>query len=45
MKIEVYADANAIAREAAKLIAKTAQEAAAARGKFVMAVSAATLRG
>jgi 6-phosphogluconolactonase len=39
MKIEVYADADAVALEAAKLIAKTAQEAVAARGKFVMAVS------
>lgn len=39
MKIEVYADADAVALEAAKLIAKTAQAAVAARGKFVMAVS------
>jgi 6-phosphogluconolactonase len=39
MKIEVYADADAVALEAAKLIAKIAHEAVAARGKFVMAVS------
>jgi len=39
MKIEVYADAESVAREAAKLIAKEAREAVAARGKFVMAVS------
>ena len=39
MNIEVFADANAVAREAAKLIAKEARHAVAARGKFVMAVS------
>jgi 6-phosphogluconolactonase len=39
MKIEVYSDADAVALEAAKLIAKAAHEAVAARGKFVMAVS------
>ena len=39
MKIEVYADADAVALEAAKLIAKEAREAIAARGTFVMAVS------
>jgi len=39
MKIEVYADADAVAREAAKLIAKEARDAVASRGKFVMAVS------
>ncbi|HXP39028.1 MAG TPA: 6-phosphogluconolactonase [Candidatus Acidoferrales bacterium] len=39
MKIKVYPDADAVALEAAKLIAKAAQEAVAARGKFVMAVS------
>ena len=39
MKIKVYADADAVALEAAKLIAKAAQEAVAVRGKFVMAVS------
>jgi 6-phosphogluconolactonase len=39
MDIKVYADADAVAREAAKLIAKEARDAFAARGKFVMAVS------
>jgi len=39
MKIQVYADADAVAREAAKLIAKEARDAVASRGKFVMAVS------
>jgi 6-phosphogluconolactonase len=39
MKIEVYSDADAVALEAAKLIAQAAQEAVATRGKFVMAVS------
>lgn len=39
MKIEVYTDVDAVAREAAKLIAKEAREAVAARGKFVMAIS------
>jgi 6-phosphogluconolactonase len=39
MKIEVYSDADAVALEAAKLIAKTARESFAARGSFVMAVS------
>ena len=39
MKIEVYFDADAVALESAKLIAKAAQEAVAARGKFVMALS------
>ena len=39
MNIEVYADADAVAHEAAKLIAKEAQNAVATRGKFVMAVS------
>jgi 6-phosphogluconolactonase len=39
MKTKVYPDADAVALEAAKLIAKAAQEAVAARGKFVMAVS------
>jgi 6-phosphogluconolactonase len=39
MKIEVYADADTVAREAAKLIAKEARAAVATRGKFVMAVS------
>jgi 6-phosphogluconolactonase len=39
MKIEVFADSDAVAREAAKLIAKEARESVSARGKFVMAVS------
>src|SRR5215831_9678648 len=39
MQIEVYSDADAVALAAAKLIAKTARDAVAARGKFVMAVS------
>jgi 6-phosphogluconolactonase len=39
MKIEVYADADAVAAAAAKLIAKEARDAVATRGKFVMAVS------
>ena len=39
MKIEVYADADAVARAAAELIAQDARDAVATRGKFVMAVS------
>lgn len=39
MKIEVYADPESVAREAAKLIAQEAREAIGAHGKFVMAVS------
>jgi 6-phosphogluconolactonase len=39
MKIEVFSDSEAVALEAAKLIAKEAREAVAARGKFAMAVS------
>src|ERR1700730_15669899 len=39
MKIEVYADADAVALAAAKLIAGEARSAVAARGSFVMAVS------
>jgi len=39
MEIQVYADANEVALEGAKLIAKAAHEAVATRGKFVMAVS------
>jgi len=39
MKIEIYTDANAVALEAGKLIAKAAQEAVKARGKFLLAVS------
>src|ERR1700739_1636991 len=39
MQIEIYADADAVALAAAKLIAKEARDAVATRGKFVMAVS------
>ena len=39
MNIEVYADADTVAREAAKFIAREARDAVAARGKFAMAVS------
>ena len=39
MKIEVYTDADSVALEAAKLIAKEARDAVANRGKVVMAVS------
>ena len=39
MKISVYADADSVAREAAKFIAQEATLAVAARGSFVMAVS------
>jgi 6-phosphogluconolactonase len=39
MRIEVLADANAVARKAAELIAAEARKAVAARGRFVMAVS------
>jgi 6-phosphogluconolactonase len=39
MKIEVFADADAVAKEAAKIIAADAREAVAVRGRFVMAVS------
>jgi 6-phosphogluconolactonase len=39
MKIEVFADADAVALAAAKLIAREARDAVATRGKFVMAVS------
>ena len=39
MKIEILADADAVAREAAKFIAAEARAAVAARGRFVMAVS------
>src|SRR5215469_7029960 len=39
MQIEVYSDADAVALAAAKLIAKEARDAVAARGQFVMAVS------
>ncbi len=39
MKIQVYADTDAVALVAAELIAKEARDAVAARGKFVIAVS------
>jgi 6-phosphogluconolactonase len=39
MKIEIFADAETVAREAAKIIAGEARAAVAARGKFLFAVS------
>jgi 6-phosphogluconolactonase len=39
MKIEVFADADAVAQQAATVIAAEARAAVAARGSFVMAVS------
>src|SRR6266446_1892671 len=39
VKIEVLADSDAVARSAAAIIAEEARAAAAARGRFVMAVS------
>jgi 6-phosphogluconolactonase len=39
MKIEIFADAQTVAEEAAKLIAGEARSAVAARGRFVFAVS------
>jgi 6-phosphogluconolactonase len=39
MKVEVLPDENAVARKAAAIIAAEAQAAAAARGRFLMAVS------
>src|SRR5689334_10882077 len=39
MKIKVYADADSVAREAAKFIAAEARAAVESRGLFVMAVS------
>jgi 6-phosphogluconolactonase len=39
MRIEVFADADSVAREAAAIIAAEARAAGAARGRFVMAVS------
>ena len=39
MKVEVYSDADSVARKAAKLVAAEARAAVAARGTFVMAVS------
>src|SRR5262252_8015565 len=39
MKVEVFADADSVAREAAAIVAAEAGAAMAARGRFVMAVS------
>ena len=39
MKIEIFADADAVAREAAAIIAAEARAAVAERGRFIMAVS------
>lgn len=39
MKVQVFADSESVAREAAKLIAEKARAAVATRGRFVMAVS------
>jgi 6-phosphogluconolactonase len=39
MKVEVFTDADAVARQAAALIATEARAAVAARGRFVLAVS------
>jgi 6-phosphogluconolactonase len=39
MKIEILADADAVARKAAEIIAADARDAVAERGRFVMAVS------
>jgi 6-phosphogluconolactonase len=39
MKIDVLADADSVAREAAEIIAREARAAVAARGRFIMAVS------
>ena len=39
MKIAIFADADSVAREAAKIIAADARAAVAERGRFVMAVS------
>ncbi len=39
MKIKLFANADAVAKEAAKVIAAEARTAVAARGRFVMAVS------
>ena len=39
MKIEIFADADAVAREAAAIIAADARAAVAERGRFIMAVS------
>ena len=39
MKIQILADADVVAKEAAKVIAAEARSAVAARGRFIMAVS------
>ncbi len=39
MKIQIFADADAVAKEAARVIAAEARRAVAARGRFVVAVS------
>ena len=39
MKIEIFADADSVAREAAKIIAAEARATVAERGRFIMAVS------
>jgi 6-phosphogluconolactonase len=39
MKIEVFADADSVARKAAAVIAAQARDAVAARGRFILAVS------
>src|SRR6266542_4918769 len=39
MKMEILADADAVAKEAAAIIAADARAAVAARGRFIMAVS------
>ena len=39
MKMQVLADADAVAHEAAKVIAAEARAAMKARGRFIMAVS------
>jgi 6-phosphogluconolactonase len=39
MKVEVFADAESVARQAASLIASEARAAVAARGRFIVAVS------
>jgi 6-phosphogluconolactonase len=39
MKIEIFPDAEGVAREAATLLAEEARAAVEARGKFVMAAS------
>src|SRR6202790_636226 len=39
MKIEIFADADSVAQQAAEIIAADARAAVAARGRFIMAVS------